>query len=348
MSTKAEIGVGVIGLGFMGRTHLAGFRQAQRGGRACRIVAVCDQVPSRRAGVIGSAGNFGAVADDDEGPALFDPADVNAYAEPEALLADERVDLLSICTHTDTHADLAIRALAAGKHVLIEKPVAVASRDVQRVVEAAARVPEQVCMPAMCMRFWPGWAWLKERIERGTFGPVVSATFERLGSKPDWAAEFYGDAERSGAALIDLHIHDADFVRWCFGDPISVASAGSIYQLTTMYRFDGGPSRVVAEGGWDQAPGFPFRMRYVVNFADATADFDLSREAPLMLTREGKSEPVELEATTGYEVEIAHVLDVIAGKCELVATLDDALAVARLLETERESLATGGVVAVRL
>ena len=100
----------------------------------------------------------------------------------------------------------------------------------------------------------------------GNFGAVRSASFQRLTSRPVWSPEFYGDYGRSGGALIDLHIHDTDFVRWCFGEPDSVDTAGGLDHMTTLYRYPSGPSHVVAEGGWDPTPGFEFRMRFVVVF----------------------------------------------------------------------------------
>jgi len=345
MSEGREIGVGVIGLGFMGRTHVAAYLAAHRSGLPCRLRAVCDRSQERRSGVSDSSGNLSFGAGQDFCARSSEFEHVTVYAEPDELLADESVQLVSICTYTDTHVDLALRALEAGKHVLVEKPVAVASRDVERLGEAVSKARGQVCMPAMCMRFWPGWDWLKEQVDKQTYGPVHSAWFQRLGCRPDWASEFYRDADRCGAALVDLHIHDADFIRWCFGDPDAVVSAGSIDHLTTIYRYQHGPDHIVAEGGWDQAEGSPFRIRFVVNFAEATVDFDLGRDQPLFLSRAGRSEPVPLSPLTAYELEVRYMVDaIISGRIELRATVDDATAVARLLEAERLSLETGAIV----
>jgi len=153
-----------------------------------------------------AAGNFETTAAADR---LFDASEVHTYTNPAGLLADEAVDLVSICTHTDTHVDLAIAALRAGKHVLVEKPVALRAADARRLVDVAAGA-NTLCMPAMCVRFWPEWAWLKQRIDDQAYGPVRSAVFQRLGGTPPWAQEFYGDVARSGGALVDLHVHDAD------------------------------------------------------------------------------------------------------------------------------------------
>lgn len=341
-STK-PIGVGVIGLGFMGQTHLRCYHAANAAGYANRLVAVCDSSAVRRAGKIDAGGNIAT----GQG-AAFDPDSVRAYADAAELLADPEVDLVSICTHTDTHADLAIAALNAGKHVLVEKPVAVASADVQRVADAA-RTSDRLCMPGMCIRFWPAWAWLREQVVANTFGLVRSATFHRLASPPGWASQFYTDDTRTGGALVDLHIHDADFVRWIFGNPQAVVSAGSIDHLTTIYRYgSGGPEHVVAEGGWDHSHGFEFRMRFVVLFEHATADFDLGRNPQLLIARGGKREAVDLEPISGYDGEIRHLLNaIVTGSRDLNATIEDAVAVARLLEAERESLRIEGRVEVK-
>lgn len=336
---SAQIGVGVIGLGFMGRTHVAAYQQARRAGYGCALVAVCDADASRLQASETGGGNIASFQAVEE--QLYDPSAVRAYTRVEDLLADSAVQLVSICTHTETHVDLTLRALAAGKHVLVEKPLALRSADAARVVEAARRAAT-LCLPALCMRFWPGWSWLKQRIDDGSYGRVRSAVFERLASPPAWAPDFYSDHARTGGALVDLHIHDADFVRWCFGDPASVSSTGTIDHLTTLYRYPGGPPHVVAEGGWDHSHGFPFKMRYVVAFERATAEFDSGREPPLMLATGGELNPVPLESITGWDLEIRHMLRAIHdGRRDLISTPEDAVAVARLLECELESLTRG-------
>jgi predicted dehydrogenase len=327
----------------MGRTHVAAFRAAHASGRRNRLVAVADSSRERLSGRVETAGNFATEA----GP-LFDANVVHTWATPEELFADRDVDLVSICTPTPTHVELALAALAAGKHVLLEKPVALASSDVARLADAA-RDARTLCMPAMCMRFWPGWDWLRERVRDGFFGAVKSAVFRRLGTRPAWSRGFYDEPTQSGGALFDLHVHDADFVRWCFGAPRSVASTGSLDHVTTLYRFANGPAHVVAEGGWDHTSGFGFRMRYTVVFEHATADFDLAREPKLLLSRDGATAPIELAANAGYDGEVAHLLDAIAaGRRELDATLDEAVGLTRMLEAERESLETGMSIACEL
>jgi len=329
--SERTLGVGIIGLGFMGRTHLAAYQAASLARYPCRIAAVCDRDTSRF--ISPESGPI-------PGPNLRLDPETRRYFHEDELLADLDVGLVSICTPTDTHVELTIRALKAGKHVLVEKPVALQAAEVHRAIEAAREVRTLV-MPVMCMRFWPGWYWLKAAIESSAYGAVRSAEFRRLGGIPDWSREFYLDEKRSGGALIDLHIHDADFVRWCFGDPKEVESRGNVNHVVTHYRYDHIPGPVSAEGGWIPTPGFAFRMEYRVEFETATAQYDSRREQPLRLERDGRYETVPLGSETGYDREIRHFLEAITSdQHNLLVTLDDAEAVTRLLEAERTSLET--------
>ncbi len=342
----------VIGLGFMGRTHVTAYRRAYASGYPVSVVAVCDRHPER----INASGAGGNLDSMDEGP-LIDPDTTRIYDDPAEILADDEVDLVSICTPTDTHVDLTLAAIEAGKHVLVEKPMAVRSADAIRIADAA-RKSDRICMPAMCIRFWPAYAWLKNVIDSREFGHVRSARFERVGSAPAWA-DFYADESRSGGAITDVHIHDADFVRFAFGEPKSVVSAGTTNHLTALYHFDadsGGAPHVAAEGGWAHQPGFGYRMRYTVSFERATADFDLAGFPALAepgdippqvrLCIADEAQAVDIPPGDGYEWQARHLLDAIAaGRTEADVTPDDAVNTARLIEAERESLRTGAPVA---
>ncbi len=329
------IGVGVVGLGFMGRTHLKAYNSAADAGLPCRVAAVCSSDPAQLDPSAASGGNIDSGA---EGP-LFDPETVACYTDFDALLADDRVGLVSICTPTPTHVDLAIRALGAGKHVLVEKPAAVSLAEVERLARAA-EASGVLCVPAMCVRAWPAWAWLKQRVADGSLGALRSLSIRRLGSRPSWSS-FYADPSLSGGALVDLHIHDTDFVCWLLGLPRSVSSAGTLDHVTTQYRFEGGPAHVVAEGAWDHHEGFPFVMRYTAIFDEATADCELGREPELCLYRAGEAEPVELEPITGWEGQIRTLIGAIAEGGDPPATIEEAAAVMRVIEAEKRSLETG-------
>ncbi|RMH24370.1 MAG: gfo/Idh/MocA family oxidoreductase [Planctomycetota bacterium] len=329
------IGIGIIGMGFMGQTHTRSFLADPSG--AGSLVAVCDRDPDRRAGISSDAGNIGS---DLSGGRLFDPDEVVGYEDPEALFADPRIDLVSICTHTDTHIELAIRALRAGKHVLVEKPVATQPEQIEQLIREAESAG-RICVPAMCMRHWPGWSDLRTLIDSKEFGTVTHARFERLGAAPRWSHGFYADESKSGGAIFDLHIHDVDMVCWLFGTPRQVRSIGSSRHVATQYVFKNGPS-VQTEGGWLIDPSFPFRMSFIVEFEHAVAAFDSAAPQPMIIYAEGEPHPVSLPSTTGYDQQATAVLHAIStGELSRLPTLEDALAVTRVIHAERRSVLDG-------
>jgi predicted dehydrogenase len=335
------IGIGILGLGFIGRAHLAAIQQAVAAGEDCELIAVCDRSPDRRAGRCEpTPGNLSTA---DPGP-LFDAARVTGYEHAQDLLADPRVHLVLVCTHTSAHVDHAIDALRAGKHVLVEKPVSLDPAEVHRLDRAASNAwaaRRLRCMPGMCMRFWPGWDWLRDLIASRRHGELRSLTLQRMGSTPTWATDFYANLEHSGGALGDLHIHDTDFICWALGLPASVSSRGSLMHCTTLYDIHGVP-HTAAEGAWDLTPGTPFRMKYLAVFEHATAEFDLSRDPRVTLyTRDGAQFPT-IAPGAGYLPQFRHLLAAIRDPAlPLRATLSDAAAVATVLAAERRSIETG-------
>jgi predicted dehydrogenase len=339
---SVNIGIGVIGMGFMGQTHTRAYLSAALNGSPCILRAVCDRDPDRRAGLATGTGNIQPGAADQR---LFDPARVRGYADPDGLLSDASIDLVSICTHTDTHVELAIRALDAGKHVLVEKPVALSPPEIRRLADRAAAT-DRLCVPAMCIRHWPGWSDLRPIIADARYGRVVHARFERLGAPPAWAGDFYADQARSGGAIFDLHVHDADFALSLFGKPVSVSSVGDAHHIATQMHYPGGPA-VATEGGWLNDRSFPFRMAYTVEFERAVVAFDSSRDPVMTLHADARATPFELPALTGYDMQARALVAAAAGGTgrNRLPTLDDAAAVTGLIEAERRSAASGRAVA---
>ncbi|MFA6044314.1 MAG: Gfo/Idh/MocA family oxidoreductase [Phycisphaerales bacterium] len=332
--------VGVAGLGLMGAVHIRALR-----GTGARLVSVADPKQARREGAAFTPGNLDATRGDER---LFDPASVTGYADASEMIARETLDLVVVCTPTDTHVALASEALRQGMHVLLEKPVATTAGEVAALAEVERGTGGHV-IPAMCMRFWPGWAWLRERARDGELGRLRSLKCVRLGSRPAWSAEFYGDDARTGGAIFDLHVHDVDFVMWCLGTPREVTSIGDRDHVTTMYRFEDRGLQVTAEGGWLGSEGRGFRMRCVAEFEDATAEFELGREQPLMVTRGGATTPAVLPGGTAYELQMERVIACVQAwrrgdTAPEQPTLAEAARVTRVVEAEIRSLETGRAV----
>ncbi|XAL99955.1 Gfo/Idh/MocA family oxidoreductase [Phycisphaeraceae bacterium D3-23] len=333
------IKVGVVGLGMMGWTHLDVYAKME----GVEVVAVADRDKDRLTGKVRPGGNV-----EGQAQGLFDIAKVKGYEDAADLIDDPEVDVVDVCLPTPAHVPFGLMALDKGKHLLMEKPLARTSDDAQKLVDAA-KASDKLAMPAMCMRFWPGWTWLKQAVDQQTYGKVLAANFRRVASHP--AGAFYQSGESSGGAALDLHIHDTDFIQHLFGLPKAVTSVGyskptdAVDHIITRYHYDDVPM-VVAEGGWAMAEGFGFSMRYTVNFEKATATFGEVGDTPLRLIEEGKEpEFIKLDDAMGYELEIAYFMECVKNNTapERVTMADAANAV-KIVEAEVQSVRNGGTV----
>jgi predicted dehydrogenase len=205
----------------------------------------------------------------------------------------------------------------------------------------------------MCIRFWPEYHWVKKAIDEGKFGKVLAARFRRVGEPPAWGHEHFFDGAKSGGAILDLHIHDADFVQYCFGRPKAVYAmgltrfSGAIDHVMAQYQVECGAS-VSAEGSWIMNGGHGFNMAFTVNFEKATVDYDLARgRKAFRLFRDGKK-PRTIKAEgpeDGYVGELTHILDSIAAaQAPSVVTAGDGASAVEIIEAEEKSIATGQVV----
>ncbi|MFI4873775.1 MAG: Gfo/Idh/MocA family protein [Blastopirellula sp. JB062] len=328
--------IGVVGLGMMGSTHLDVYRKRTD----VRVVAVADLDQQRRCGKATAAGNI-----EGQSQGGFDFSTVKQYADGRDLIADPDVDVVDLCLPTPAHSAFGSLALEAGKHLIIEKPLARTYAEAIRLAQQAEQ-SKGLSFCAMCMRFWPGWDWLKEAVDSRRYGAVQAVSLRRVTQFP--GGPFYSDGQASGGALLDLHIHDSDFVRFLFGMPKAVSSRGysrhtsHIDHVLTQYHYDDIPI-VSAEGSWAMSPGFGFEMEYHVNFEQATASFRLAETPQVELTTpdEGK-QSIPLSEALGYELELAHFIDCIKqGVPSDRISLFDAAESVRLIEAEAESCQSG-------
>ena len=147
----------------------------------------------------------------------------------ERMLADPSIAGVDVCVPNDRHRAYVLRALAAGKDVLCEKPIALTLEDADAMIAAAAANGDRVLMVAHVMRFWPEYLDLRERITHSEAGEprwlILHRLTDVLGATKGtqgWRA----DPSRCGGAALDLQIHDIDFACWLFGAPRSVYSSG--------------------------------------------------------------------------------------------------------------------------
>src|SRR6266849_7249392 len=231
------ISIGIVGVGFMGMIHFLAARKLH----GARVEAICSRDEKKLSGDWRSIqGNFGPRGE------MMDLAGIRKYRSLDDLLADPNIDLIDICNPTYLHPETAIKALQAGKHVLVEKAIALEPKDADAML-AAAKKAKRLIMVAHVLPFFPEFAWAAQAIRGGQYGKLLGGHFKRVISKPDWSAEI-GDASKTGGPAIDLHIHDTHFIGLVCGVPGAVFSTGvvqdgTVVHLTTQYLYgQRGPS----------------------------------------------------------------------------------------------------------
>jgi predicted dehydrogenase len=209
----------------------------------------------------------------------MDLTGVSGYAEIGELLADPKVDLVDLCVPNDEHAALAIRALEAGKHVLVEKPIALTTADADAMVAAAA-ANGRLLMVAHVLPFFPEFAFAADAVRSGRYGALRAANLKRVIAKPDWSAGI-ADADRSGGPAIDLHIHDTHYIGLVCGVPRAVQSrgvvdGGAVVHLSTQYLYDDPQLTVSAISGALSQAGRSFAHGFEFYLEKATIAFDFA------------------------------------------------------------------------
>ena len=262
--------IGIVGIGFMGMIH---YQAASRlaGGR---VAAVCSRDPKKLAGDwTGIQGNFGPRG------GQVDLSGVAKYADLADLLADPSIDLVDLCVPNDEHARLTIKALEAGKHVLVEKPIALTTADADAMVDAA-RSSGKMLMVGHVLPFFPEFAYAREAIASGRFGKLKAAHLTRVIARPDWSSGI-ADADRSGGPAIDLHIHDTHFIGLVCGVPKAVQSravveGGAVVHLSTQYLFEDPNLAVSAVSGALSQKGRPFTHGFEFYLEGATLSYEFA------------------------------------------------------------------------
>lgn len=343
-----QVRTGIIGLGFMGTTHLDIYRHNAK----AEVVAIADVNPAKLQGDIRSVvANIGG--GDNSKP--LDLTGIQTYADGMQLIADPEVELVDICVPVYLHKAFALAAIAAGKSVMCEKPLARTRADAMEIAIAAEKAGVTF-MVGQCVRFWPEYQHALEAIQSGKAGKIRSATFKRVSPSVDgsgWENWYMKDA-LSGGAILDLHLHDVDFVRQLMGMPKAVVAFGArgVRSDTgidhVMARFDyGDGSLVTLEGGWAPAKGTPFEMSFQIVCERMT--FRLAGDGYSVIGEDGtveRPQPAAPGLPTGWHVELDYLLDCILKGVKPAMPLMEVVDAIALVEAEIASIEKGGTVRI--
>lgn len=242
--------LGIAGMGYIGGVHRAAAEAL--GPDLVQVTAVAT---SRREAV--------------SAPAPGAPAP-RVFTDYDAMLTEAPVDAVVIATPTFRHERDARMAIASGRHVLCEKPLALDAASGERIVTAAATAG-LTFMVAQVLRFWPQYVRILEAVATGELGAIRAVHASRLSAFPHRSA-WFADPAKSGGGLLDLHIHDVDFVYALLGAPQQIHCAGQRSTLTGAGRRSG------ETGGFDSVWS---QWRYREAIADLRGDLRMPASWPL-------------------------------------------------------------------
>ena len=303
------VGVAVVGCGFISGVHLSGWRRI----RGVELVAVADLI---------------------EGRAKYAAERYRVphyYTDYSRVIEMEEVDVVDVCTPTYTHAEISIAAMKSGKHVLVEKPIALRLKEADEMIGTAKREGVKF-MVAHCLRFWPEYVAAKRVVEEGSIGEPRIARAYRLSGFPEWAP-WHRDARLGGGVFVDMSIHDVDFLRWVMGEVERVYARGGVLSTpdSTAYdyvhavlRFESGAIAYV-EGSWIQPRGFPFTTYLEIVGTKGMLTVDNHTTAALKVYRPG-APPIDYTPVRedAYYREIRHFYECVVKDEEPAVTGEEA------------------------
>ncbi len=275
---------------------------------------------------------------------------------------DLDLDVVEVLTPTYTHSELTIAALKAGKHVIVEKPIALTVEEGKKMIQTAEKEGLHLFVGHV-RRFDLRWIQMKEVIKKRNILPmhIRKAEVQNLPFPKDY---WYWDEDRSGGVAVDLGVHVTDFLRWFFeAEPVSVYAVGKAIKeearanetfdhFTMIVEFEGGRTGI-AEVSW----AYPYPSRYGVFYHHvdiigkngrirytpldtpvvgvAKANFEMPRFSPLLST-----------FPDAFERELRHFFNCIKGREEPIVTAEDALIALKITEKAKESARTGEVIEI--
>lgn len=336
---SGELGVAVVGAGRAGMVHARNFASGVPG---ARLVALAD--PDEEALVVASAATG---------------CDRTSTDPLQAVTGDE-VGAVVVASPTFTHAEVAVSALAAGKHVLCEKPLASTLAEGSAIARAVAD-SESAFLMGFMRRFDPTWTSLAERVAAGEIGRplLVRSTGRGPGLPPEWAL----DPEVSGGLIAEVNSHDLDSIRWLSGQEFeTVYAVGRAAKRPDLAdRFPGFVDVVLAtfelsDGALAQLDGacpaeYGYDARVEVYGTEGVAFAGDPRRGSALLIRRGEAvaEPVrgwrDLFADA-YRAEDAHLVAVARGEVESRTSVEDGVRALEAVFAVNRSLAEGAPVAL--
>ena len=322
------IKVGLLGAGYMGRTHIEVYKLISLM-YDVKVAGVCDIRPDK-------AGKCAKIHN------------AKIYESAEDMINDPEIDVIDICLPTYLHFKYAKESIKKGKATFIEKPVVI---DLNEGYELLA-LQEKYNTPVMvgqCVRLWPSYTYLKKVYDEGTYGKLKRLSLRRNSTRPLWGWEdWYSDSSKSGSALFDLHIHDIDYLRYLLGEPEEIHPFGNANYIKSILTFKNTLCEI--ENGWDFPKAYSFTTGFRADFEKATLtlsgrEIDIYEESGRLLQvtpdndYEDERMGEKISSLGGYFYELKYFYDCLLNKKEIeIATLSESIKSIELIYKEKERM----------
>ncbi|HEX3072024.1 MAG TPA: Gfo/Idh/MocA family oxidoreductase [Ignavibacteriales bacterium] len=301
--------IGIAGAGFMGETHARCYSKIED----AEIYALAEKNPAKR----------------DAFKEMFHPAKV--YDDYLEMLNDSELDIVDICFPTPLHARAAVAALNKDKHVLLEKPIALNLIDAMAIKKAADSSKGKF-MVAHVLRFWPEYAAIRKAIKEQFHNEVTEIYASRFNELPLWSeGTWIMSEEQSGGLIVDLMIHDIDFILWNLGKPRRVFCS-AIYneknfavQVMAALQMEN-CSTAYIEGGYLNPCGSGLTTQMRVYGKDTMLELYPNSRGLLKLTQRNNSAKEIKTSGDGYLEEINYFVQCVKqNKNPEIVTIDGAI-----------------------
>ncbi|SFR67091.1 Predicted dehydrogenase [Halogeometricum rufum] len=323
--------IGLVGSGFMAETHANCYQEIP----GAEVVAVAS------------------LEDDKEAFAAAHTPDADTYDDAEQMMDEADLTAVDICSPTPTHRPFIEAAVDRGLSAFCEKPLARTAADADAIVDAVADA-DVTFMTGHVLRYFPEYVEAKRRIDAGEIGAPGTMTTERLSSPPRYGTNsWFGDKEQSGGVLLDMAIHDFDYLRWVVGevDRVFARTAewddGHLHQHSSVVlRFEDGTVGHV-EASWAYPEGSPFVTSYEFAGDEGLLEFDARDENAVRVSggAEGANAPASPLAVSPYTKELEHFVECAETGREPEITPDDARQAVKIALAAIESSERGEPVA---
>jgi len=321
----------VLGAGFMGGTHARALARMPH----VEVVAIAGRRPERAQAL---AREVGA-----------------RVVSLEEVLRDPSIDAVDVSLPTFMHREFVVGALEAGKHCIVEKPMASSLEDADAMIAAAHRSGKTL-MVAQVLRFWPEYVRLHELAAGGALGTVRVVAAGRYSFFPNWA-EWIQHPELTGGPVVDLMVHDFDQVNWLLGTPRAVFArgvrgrSGAHDHVIATVSYEG--AEAVVEGSEMMPDTWPFTSTIRAIGDAATAEYIFRAGGPsvemgqtqsglsLYPTR-GEAQVIAVPQADPYYAELEYFVECVrTGEQPTRVTLESARLALQLCLAARRSLEEG-------